>query len=94
MDNVVLVGAIAGANELIKRLRAKDYWAAATIFTSGLIGFLLGLFMVVEFQVTGSTNNAVSGLITGLAVSGAFSFAGSVAGGNAAVANRLSVFKK
>jgi hypothetical protein len=38
----VLGAIIAGVNELIKRLRAADWWAATTIITAALIGAIFG----------------------------------------------------
>lgn len=61
----VLLGmVIAGATELLNRLRARDYWVVATIVTSGLIGALFGFG-----GVEGLT--PVTGLAAGLGVSGA-----------------------
>lgn len=70
----VLLGAvIAGVTELLNRLRAKDYWVAATVATSALIGLLFGVL-----EVEGLT--AVTGLAAGFGVSGAFSGIGMVKG--------------
>lgn len=60
---VALLGAVVvGATELISRLRAKDYWVAITIFTSAVIGGLVGAYYRVDF---------LSGVAVGLAASGA-----------------------
>lgn len=59
---LALLGAvIAGATELITRLRAKDLWVAVTIVTSAVLGGLIGAYYGVDF---------VSGIAAGLGVSG------------------------
>lgn len=63
----VLLGAvIAGATELLNRLRAKDYWVAVTILTSAAIGLLFGILGVEGLA-------PITGLAAGFGVSGAFS---------------------
>lgn len=70
----VLLGAvIAGVTELLNRLRAKDYWVAATVATSALIGLLFGVFHVEGLL-------PVTGLAAGFGVSGAFSGIGMIRG--------------
>lgn len=61
---VLLGTVITGANEFLKRLRAKDYWTAATIVTSALIGLLFGFLEVEGLE-------PVTGLAAGVGVSGA-----------------------
>lgn len=58
---------VAGATEFINRLRAKDVWVAATIFTAALLGGLIGWHYGVDF---------IDGVAAGLGTSGAFSFVG------------------
>jgi hypothetical protein len=70
---VLLAAVIAGATELLNRLRAKDYWVAATVTTAALIGGLFGLFGVEGL-------NFVTGVAAGFGVSGAFSAIGMVKG--------------
>lgn len=66
---IALLGAvIAGATELLTRLRAKDYWAAATIVSAAVIGGLLGIYWGIDF---------VSGIAAGLGVSGTIATIGS-----------------
>ena len=75
----ILLGAvIAGVTELIKRLRAKDYWAAVTIATAAVIGLLFGIFGLEELT-------PVLGLAAGFGVSGALATIGSVGNKSAAV---------
>lgn len=68
---VLLAAVIAGVTELLNRLRAKDYWVAATIVTSAAIGALFGAFNVESLTV-------VTGLAAGFGASGALKLVGSV----------------
>lgn len=68
----VLLGAvIAGVTELLNRVRAKDYWVAATIATSALIGLAFGLFSIENLT-------PITGIAAGFGVSGALSAVGMV----------------
>lgn len=70
----VLLGAvIAGVTEMLNRVRARDYWVAATIATSAIIGGLFGIFAIEGL-------NLVTGIAAGFGVSGAFSAIGMVKG--------------
>lgn len=69
VESLFVIAAVAGATELLKRLKVKDYWAAATIAVSAGIGALAGVFVVDGLTVT-------SGIIAGLAASGLITFAG------------------
>lgn len=60
---VLLAAVIAGATELLARLRAKDYWTALTIMTAAGIGLLFGVF-----DVEGLT--PITGLAAGFGASG------------------------
>lgn len=40
---VLLAAIIVGVTELINRLRARDYWVAATIVCAAIIGGIFGL---------------------------------------------------
>ncbi len=60
---LLLVGAVAGAVELIKRIFAKDWKAVATIIAAGLVGGLLSLFPEISFTF-------LTGVVGGLAASG------------------------
>jgi hypothetical protein len=74
LSQYVLLGlVIAGATEFLNRLRARDFWVAATIATSALIGALFGLAGVEGLTL-------VSGIAAGLGVSGGFSAIGMVKG--------------
>ena len=62
-EAILIVGAVAGAVELIKRIFAKDWKAAVTIVAAGLIGGLLSLFPEISFTF-------LTGVIGGLSASG------------------------
>lgn len=67
LTQYVLLGAvIAGITEFISRVRATDYWVAATVACAAITGLLFGLG-----GVEGLT--PVSGLAAGFGVSGALS---------------------
>lgn len=81
---VALLGAvIVGATEFLNRLRAKDYWVAATIFTAALLGGLIGAYYKVDF---------LDGVAVGLAASGAITTVGSL--GNKSVPAPSNVLSK
>lgn len=63
MESVFIVAAVAGAVELINRLRSKDYWAALTILVAAAIGTFAGVV-----GIEGVT--ATEGLVLGLGASG------------------------
>lgn len=63
MESVFVLAAVAGAVELLKKLQAKDYWAALTILVSAAIGLLAGFFSIEGISVT-------TGLVLGLGASG------------------------
>lgn len=68
---LALLGAvIAGATELITRLRAKDYWVVATILTSAVIGGLVGSQYDIDFLAGVAAGLGVSGTIKTLSVFG------------------------
>lgn len=59
---IALLGLIiAGITELFNRLRGKDYWVAASIVTSAIVGGFIGMFYGIDF---------VSGMGAGLTASG------------------------
>ena len=62
---IVLAAVIAGVSELIKRLRAKDYWVAATVVTSAVIG---GIFGAIHYY---PGLDIASGIAVGFGASGA-----------------------
>ena len=68
---VLLAAVIAGVTELLNRLRARDYWVAATIATSAIIGGLFGYFGVEQLTL-------VAGVAAGFGASGALKVVGSV----------------
>lgn len=57
----LLTTTIIGVNELLVRLRAKDYWTAVTIVCAAVIGGLFGLYFHVGF---------VSGMVAGFGAAG------------------------
>lgn len=57
----LLVTSIVGVNELLTRLRAKDYWTAVTIVSAAVLGGLFGLYYHVDF---------VAGIVAGLSAAG------------------------
>lgn len=73
---VLLAAVIAGITEMLNRIRAKDYWVAATVATSAIVGGLFGLFGVEGL-------NLVTGIAAGFGVSGSFSAIGMVRGKSA-----------
>lgn len=66
----ILLGAvIAGVTELINRLRAADYWVAATIVTAAIIGGVFGaleLAGVPSIEVGVAAGFGVSGALKGI----------------------------
>lgn len=60
---ILLVGAVAGAVELIKRVFDKDWRAVVTIIGAGLVGGLVSLFPEMNFSF-------LVGIVGGLAASG------------------------
>lgn len=68
---VLLSAVIAGITELLSRLRAADYWTAATIVSAAVVGALFGLGHVEGLTV-------VSGLAAGFGASGALTGLGMV----------------
>lgn len=71
LASYALIGlVIAGATELINRLRAKDFWVVATIITAAIIGGLFGL----SGYYPGL--DAVEGIVVGLGTCGAITLAG------------------
>ena len=77
---------IAGVVELINRLRGRDYWAAATIVSAGLVGAILGLF-----DPFGLNSNWAFGMAMGLSMSGLITTLGSI--GNKSSATPSEVVK-
>lgn len=68
---LALLGAvIAGATELITRLRAKDYWVVVTILTSALLGGAIGVYYSVDFLIGVSAGLGMSGVIKTLSAFG------------------------
>lgn len=83
---LALLGSIiAGSNELLKRLRAKDFWVAGTIFSSAVLGGLIGAYYKVDF---------LSGVAAGLATSGAIATLGSIGNKSTPAPSKLIVESK
>ena len=57
----LLTTSVVGVNELLVRLRAKDYWTAVTIASAGILGGLFGLYYHVD---------VVSGIVAGFSAAG------------------------
>lgn len=64
MESALLIATIAGLNELVTRLRARDYWVALTIVLSAAIGALFGFYHV------GGLADVLAGILAGLGASG------------------------
>lgn len=60
---ILLVGAVAGFVELVKKLYEKDWKSAIIIFGAGLVGGLLSLFPEMSFS-------PLTGVIGGLTAAG------------------------
>lgn len=69
---VLLAAVIAGITELLTRLRAKDYWTAATIGIAAITGGLFGFFEIESLTiVTGiAAGFGASGTLTGIGMIG------------------------
>lgn len=80
----LLAAVIAGITELISRLRAADYWTAATIVSAAITGAIFGMAHVEGLTV-------VSGLAAGFGTSGALTGLGML--GNRSSANPSSVLR-
>lgn len=65
---VLLGTVIAGLNELLKRLRQKDYWSAVTIALSAVIGLIFGVMGIENLTPE-------LGLAAGIGIVGTFSLA-------------------
>lgn len=69
----VLLGVvIAGMTEMLKRLRARDYWGAGTIMTAAVIGGIFGYLGLDGLQ------SVIHGISAGFGVSGAMSVVSAV----------------
>lgn len=66
---LVLIPAVVGFTELLRRLQAKDWFASITIIGSALIGIVLGL------THAPGVVDAWAGLVGGLAASGVVTIA-------------------
>lgn len=71
-EYIVLAAAIAGATELITRVRAKDYWVVLTIVTAAVIG---GLFGATDYY---AGLDVIEGIVYGFGASGAISALGAI----------------
>lgn len=63
VEALLLVGAVTGAVEFIKRIFDKDWRAAITIIGAGLVGGLISLFPEIGFSF-------LTGVVGGLAAAG------------------------
>lgn len=74
MESVFLITAVVGAVEFLKRIQARDFFAALTIFVSALIGVLAGFFGAPGVV------DVWAGLVLGLGASGLVTTAGKISG--------------
>lgn len=65
----VLGAVIVGITELISRLRAKDYWVAATIVCAAVVGALVAVYYDLD---------ALTGVVAAFGASGVLRTLGSV----------------
>lgn len=85
----VLLGAvIAGVTELLNRLRARDYWVAATIVCAAVIGGLFGYFHYYASMDT------IQGVAAGFGASGALKAIGSLGNKSTATPSTLTTRSK
>ena len=64
MSALILTGLVMGASELIKRLFAKDWKAAVTIFVATIIGAIAGPMMGIMVLQGMAYGLAASGYVT------------------------------
>lgn len=64
----LLLAIVVGVNELLVRLRAKDYWTAITITSAAVIGGLLGLYWGVDFVSGIGAGFGAAGTLKGLSM--------------------------
>lgn len=64
MSALILTGLVMGASELIKRLFAKDWKAAVTIFVAAIIGAIAGPMMGIMVLQGMAYGLAASGYVT------------------------------
>ena len=83
---VVLAAVIAGVTELINRLRAKDYWVAATIVTAAVVGAIFG---AIHYY---ANLDIATGIAVGFGASGALSAIGMI--GNKSTATPSNVLER
>lgn len=69
MEAVLLLGAVAGVVELVKRIFAKDIKAVATIAGAGVTGVVAALLLAI---------NPLIGLVVGFSASGYITLAQNV----------------
>jgi hydrogenase/urease accessory protein HupE len=74
---VLLAAVIAGVVELIKRLRAADYWSAITIIIAVIVGAIFGLAGIEGLDVVHgiAVSFGLVGALTALAKTGSGSTA-------------------
>lgn len=66
----LLLTAVVGANELLVRLRAKDYWTAVTIVSAVVLGALFGLYYHVDVVAGAVAGLSAAGTLKGLSMLG------------------------
>jgi hypothetical protein len=66
----LLITTIVGVNELLVRLRAKDYWTAITIASAAILGGLFSLYYHVDFVGGVAAGFSAAGTLKGLSMLG------------------------
>ena len=66
----LLVTTIVGVNELLVRLRAKDYWTAVTILSAAILGGLFSLYYQVDLVGGIAAGFSAAGTLKGLSMLG------------------------
>jgi len=66
----LLLTTVVGVNELLVRLRAKDYWTAITIGSAAVLGGLFGLYYHVDFVAGVAAGFAAAGTLKGISMFG------------------------
>lgn len=78
MENLFIVTSVVAAVELLRRIKVSDWFGAATIVVSAVIGILAGVYEL------GGINTFEEGLIAGLAAAGTVTVANRIGGGTTA----------
>lgn len=66
----LLVTTVVGVNELLVRLRAKDYWTAVTIASAAVLGAIFALYYHVDLIGGIAAGFSAAGTLKGLSMLG------------------------